>query len=125
MFGTDYPTPDGTGVRDYIHVVDLAIGHRKALDYIVKNQGVEAINLGTGHGVSVLEMVAAFEQATGVSIPWQAAPRRPGDIAVSYADAAKAERLLDWTARRSLEEMCRDTWRWQQQNPQGYSTEAE
>ena len=125
VFGTDYPTPDGTGVRDYIHVVDLAIGHRKALDYIVKNQGVEAINLGTGHGVSVLEMVAAFEQATGVSIPWQAAPRRPGDIAVSYADAAKAERLLDWTARRSLEEMCRDTWRWQQQNPQGYSTEAE
>lgn len=125
VFGTDYPTPDGTGVRDYIHVVDLAAGHRLALDYVSEHQGVEAINLGTGQGVSVLEMIAAFERATGVAIPWQAAPRRAGDIAVSYADATKARTLLNWTAARSLDEMCRDTWRWQQQNPQGYSADAE
>ncbi len=114
VFGDDYPTPDGTGVRDYIHVVDLAKGHLAALDYAMDHTGAEAINLGTGVGYSVLDVVHTFEKATGVPIPCVIAPRRPGDIAVSYADPAKAARLLGWRAEKDLEDMCRDAWRWQQ-----------
>jgi UDP-glucose 4-epimerase len=113
VFGDDYPTPDGTGVRDYIHVVDLAKGHLAALDYAMRHTGAEAVNLGTGVGYSVLDVVRAFEKATGVRIPYVIAPRRPGDIAVSYADPSKAAALLRWKAKKSLEDMCRDAWRWQ------------
>ncbi len=114
VFGNDYPTPDGTGVRDYIHVVDLAEGHLKALEYAAKHTGVEAINLGTSRGTSVLELVAAFEKASGIKIPYRIAPRRAGDIATCYADTAKAERLLGWKARFGIEEMCRDGWAYMQ-----------
>lgn len=112
VFGNDYPTPDGTGIRDYIHVVDLVRGHIKALEYLSKNKGAEVFNLGTGRGYSVLEMIAAFQQASGRNIPWRIHPRRSGDVASSYADAEKAERLLGWKAEKNLESMCRDSWRW-------------
>ena len=114
VFGSDYPTPDGTGVRDYIHVVDLAKGHVAALRYCAAHSGCEVFNLGTGVGYSVLDMVRAFETANGVKIPYEIAPRRAGDIAVCYANTEKAESLLGWKAEKSLEDMCRDAWRWQQ-----------
>ena len=114
VFGNDYPTADGTGVRDYIHVVDLAKGHLAALKYSETHQGTEIINLGTGVGYSVLDVIHAFEAATGVHIPYEFAPRRSGDIAVCYADPTKSHQLLGWHAEKSLEDMCRDSWRWQQ-----------
>ena len=120
VFGNDYDTPDGTGVRDYIHVVDLARGHVKALAAIEKNCGVEVFNLGTGKGYSVLEIVKAFEKASGVKIPYVIDPRRPGDIAANYANAEKAEKELGWKAEFGIEEMCRDSWNWQKNNPNGY-----
>lgn len=120
VFGNDYPTPDGTGLRDYIHVVDLAKGHVKAIEWVLKNKGCEAINLGTGTGTSVLELKNAFEQAGGVSIPFVIDPRRPGDPAEVWADAKKAKELLGWQAKLSVEDMCADTWRWQKNNPNGY-----
>ena len=120
VFGDDYDTPDGTGVRDYIHVVDLAIGHVKAINYIFTNPGLDVINLGTGQGYSVLDMVKAFSKACGRDIPYEIKPRRAGDIAMCYADPAKALRVLGWKAQRGLDEMCEDTWRWQSQNPNGY-----
>lgn len=120
VFGNDYDTPDGTGVRDYIHVVDLAEGHVAALKYALENTGTEVFNLGTGHGVSVLELVHAFERASGVKIPYEIAPRRPGDLASVYADCSKAERVLGWRAKRTVEQMCADSWRWQKNNPHGY-----
>jgi len=120
VFGNDYPTPDGTGVRDYIHVVDLASGHVKAVDKLRQNPGVAVYNLGTGQGYSVLEMVRAFERATGREIPYRIAERRPGDIAACYADPTLAKTELGWEARRGLAEMCADAWRWQSQNPNGY-----
>jgi UDP-glucose 4-epimerase len=121
VFGDDWPTPDGTGVRDYIHVVDLAIGHLKALDKLSQNPGVVAINLGTGHGYSVLDMIAAVEKASGKKINYRIAPRRPGDIASCYADPAFALKELNWKAERGVEEMTRDAWNWQRMNPVGYS----
>ena len=114
VFGNDYPTPDGTGVRDYIHVVDLALGHLAALGALAKMPGLLTVNLGTGRGYSVLEMVRAFEQASGRPVPYRIAPRRPGDIAQCYADPALAERLLGWRAQRGIDAMCADGWRWQQ-----------
>ncbi|MCM3763622.1 UDP-glucose 4-epimerase GalE [Neobacillus niacini] len=120
VFGNDYPTVDGTGVRDYIHVVDLANGHLKALEKVMDVTGVEAYNLGTGTGYSVLEIVAAFEKASGVDIPYKIVDRRPGDIAVCYADPAKAKNELGWAAERGIEDMCRDSWKWQKNNPNGY-----
>ena len=120
VFGDDYDTPDGTGVRDYIHVVDLAIGHVKAIDYILTNPGLDVINLGTGVGYSVLDMVKAFSKACGKDLPYEIKPRRAGDIAMCYADPAKALRVLGWKAERGLDEMCADTWNWQSQNPNGY-----
>ena len=120
VFGNDYDTPDGTGVRDYIHVVDLAIGHVKAINYIFTNPGLDVINLGTGQGYSVLDMVKAFSKACGKEIPYEIKPRREGDIAMCYADPSKAARVLGWKAERGLDEMCEDTWRWQSQNPNGY-----
>ena len=114
VYGNDYDTPDGTGVRDYIHVVDLARGHLAALRYAGGHTGTEVFNLGTGHGYSVLEIVKAFETANGVCVPYQIDPRRDGDVAEYFADTAKAERVLDWRAERSLKDMCRDAWRWQQ-----------
>jgi UDP-glucose 4-epimerase len=120
VFGDDYPTPDGTGIRDYIHVVDLAVGHLKALDRLASNPGVVTYNLGTGRGYSVLEVVAAFEKASGVKIPYRVVGRRPGDMAVSYTDPAKANRELAWSATRGIDEMCADGWRWQSDNPNGY-----
>ena len=122
VFGKDYDTPDGTGVRDYIHVMDLARGHAAALQAIEAG-GVEVFNLGTGRGYSVLEIVAAFEAASGVKIPYVVDPRRPGDIAVCYADPAKAERALGWRAEKDIADMCRDSWNWQKNNPNGYQTE--
>lgn len=119
VWGSDYPTPDGTGVRDYIHVVDLAKGHLKALQYLAAHQSF-CVNLGTGRGHSVLQLIAAFERACGKPIPYRLAPRRAGDAAVSYADPTRAERLLGWRAERDIEAMCSDTWRWQSQNPAGY-----
>lgn len=119
VFGNDYETPDGTGVRDYIHVIDLARGHAAALQAL-RAGGVEVFNLGTGRGYSVLELVAAFEAASGVKIPYVIDPRRPGDIAVCYADPKKAERVLGWRAERDLGDMCRDSWNWQRNNPNGY-----
>lgn len=121
IYGNDYPTPDGTGVRDYIHVMDLAEGHVRALQYLDKKSGLHTINLGTGKGYSVLELVKAFEQASGREIPYQFVARRPGDVATSYADTSRATRELGWTARRTLEEMCRDSWAWQSANPHGYA----
>lgn len=120
VFGDDYDTPDGTGVRDYIHVVDLAIGHVKAVDYLATNPGLDVINLGTGVGYSVLDMVKAFSKACGKDLPYEIKPRRAGDIAMCYADPAKAEKVLGWKATRGLDEMCADSWRWQSQNPNGY-----
>ncbi len=111
IFGNDYDTPDGTGVRDYIHVCDLAAGHAAALDYAASHKGAEVFNLGTGRGFSVLEMVKAYSRVNGVPVPYEIAPRRPGDIAVSYADPSKAERLLGWKAERGLDEICRDAYR--------------
>jgi UDP-glucose 4-epimerase len=120
IFGGDYPTPDGTGVRDYIHVEDLADGHLKALEKIRENPGVAVYNLGTGRGTSVLEMVRAFSQASGRDIPYKVTGRRPGDVAVCYADPSKAERELGWKAARDIDDMCRDAWNWQFNNPDGY-----
>jgi len=120
VFGADYPTPDGSGVRDYIHVVDLARGHIKALQKLATNPGCVTHNLGTGHGVSVLELVKAFEQASGKSVPFEIVERRPGDIASCYADPGFANRDLGWKAEKNLLQMCEDTWRWQSQNPVGY-----
>jgi UDP-glucose 4-epimerase len=120
VFGNDYPTVDGTGVRDYIHVVDLANGHLKSLEKVMSSRGVEAYNLGTGTGYSVLQMVSAFEKASGVKIPYRIVDRRPGDVAVCYADPTKAIKELGWIAERGIEEMCRDSWRWQKMNPNGY-----
>ena len=121
VFGDDYPTPDGTGVRDYIHVVDLARGHVAAADFAMKHTGTEVINLGTGHGYSVLDIVKAFEKVNGVKVPYKIEARRPGDIAECWADPTKAKELLGWTATKNLEDMCRDAWRWQTQNPNGYA----
>lgn len=120
VFGNDYPTPDGTGVRDYIHVVDLALGHLAALNQLPQRSGFTVVNLGTGNGYSVLEMVQAFEAASGRSVPYQIVARRPGDIAVCYADPSSAEQILGWRATRGLAEMMADAWRWQHQNPNGY-----
>lgn len=120
VFGNDYNTPDGTGVRDYIHVVDLALGHLAALGKLARTTGFEAVNLGTGNGYSVLDMVAAFERASGRAVPYKIVARRPGDIATCYADPAYAQQSLGWRAERGLDEMMEDTWRWQSQNPNGY-----
>lgn len=120
VFGNDYDTPDGTGVRDYIHVVDLAKGHVKAIGKLKSKEGVSIYNLGTGNGYSVLDMVKAFEKASGREIPYEIKPRRAGDIAACYADPSKAKAELGWEAQYGLEEMCEDSWRWQSQNPEGY-----
>lgn len=120
VFGSDYDTKDGTGVRDYIHVVDLAMGHLKALTKVLSTSGIEAYNLGTGVGYSVLEVVQNFEKVTGKKIPYVLTDRRPGDIDKCYADPTKAQRELDWKAEKNLEDMCRDSWRWQKNNPNGY-----
>ena len=117
--GNDYPTPDGTGVRDYIHVVDLALGHIKALDRLLKAKGCEVYNLGTGKGYSVLDVVKAFEKASGIKINYRIAPRRAGDVACCYADATKAKEVLGWQAQYDIDDMCADSWRWQSQNPNG------
>lgn len=122
VFGSDYPTPDGTGVRDYLHVMDLAAGHVAALQWLFKSAGLHTFNLGTGRGHSVLELHAAFEAACGRALPLEYAPRRPGDIAACWADASRAEAALGWRAQRSLANMCEDTWRWQSRHPQGYPT---
>ncbi|MBL8469022.1 UDP-glucose 4-epimerase GalE [Methyloversatilis discipulorum] len=121
VFGGDWPTPDGTGVRDYIHVLDLAQGHVRAIDYLAEHTGLLTVNLGTGRGYSVLEVVRAFEQASGRAVPYRIVDRRPGDIAQCYADPAHANRLLGWVARRDLAQMCADAWNWQRSNPQGYA----
>ncbi|MDD6570832.1 MAG: UDP-glucose 4-epimerase GalE [Thermoflexaceae bacterium] len=120
VFGNDYDTPDGTGVRDYIHVVDLALGHVKAIEKIKENPGLKIYNLGTGKGYSVLDIVKNFEEASGVKIPYVIKDRRPGDIATCYADASLAKKELGWVAERDLKEMCEDSWRWQKNNPEGY-----
>ena len=120
VFGNDYNTVDGTGVRDYIHVVDLADGHVKAVAWALENQGCEEINLGTGNGTSVLQLRDAFVKASGIDVPYVIDPRRPGDPDEVYADASKAESLLGWKAKRGIDEMCADTWRWQNNNPNGY-----
>lgn len=117
--GNDYSTPDGTGVRDYIHVVDLALGHIKALDRLLKVKGCEVYNLGTGKGYSVLDVVKAFEKASGIKINYRIAPRRAGDVACCYADATKAKEVLGWQAQYDIDDMCADSWRWQSQNPNG------
>lgn len=121
VFGDDYDTHDGTGVRDYIHVVDLAIGHVRAVEKLKEKDGVSVYNLGTGNGQSVLDMVKAFGKACGKEIPYVIKPRRAGDIATCYCDASKAKKELHWEAERGLEEMCEDSWRWQSQNPNGYA----
>ena len=120
VFGNDYDTHDGTGVRDYIHVVDLARGHVYALKAIEQKCGIEIFNLGTGHGYSVLDVVHAFENANSIKIPYVIQPRRSGDVAVCYSDATKAEKVLGWRAEFNLEDMCRDSWNWQKNNPNGY-----
>ncbi len=120
VFGNDYDTPDGTGVRDYIHVVDLARGHVAAVKFAAAHSGCEVFNLGTGTGYSVLDMVHAFIDTNRVPVPYEIAPRRPGDIAVCYADPAKSAQMLGWKAEKTLSDMCRDSWRWQSANPQGY-----
>lgn len=125
VWGDDYATPDGTGVRDYIHVVDLALGHLKALERLRSHAECRAINLGTGTGYSVLDMVRAFEQACGKPLPYRIAGRRAGDIAACYADPAQARELLGWQAQRDLQAMCSDAWRWQSANPNGYGSAAE
>jgi UDP-glucose 4-epimerase len=123
-YGGDYPTPDGTGIRDYIHVEDLAAGHLAALEYLFSREAGEllTVNLGTGRGYSVLEVVAAFEKCSGRKIPCRFEPRRPGDVASCYADPTLAKELLGWAATRGLEEMCADAWRWQSQNPEGFAS---
>lgn len=121
VFGSDYNTHDGTGVRDYIHVIDLAIGHLKALEKIEQNPGLKVYNLGTGNGYSVLDVVKAFEKASGINIPCNITERRPGDIAVCYADPALAKKELGWEAKLGIFEMCRDSWNWQKNNPQGFN----
>ena len=121
VFGNDYPTPDGTGVRDYIHVVDLAKGHIKAIEKLRTKPGVVIYNLGTGKGYSVLDMVRAFEKASGRKVPYRITARRPGDIAACYADPGKARRELGWQAEKGIEEMCEDAWRWQSTNSNGYA----
>ncbi len=120
VFGNDYDTHDGTGVRDYIHVVDLAKGHVAAIAHLMKSPGESVFNLGTGTGYSVLDMVKAFEDANGVPVPYEIAPRRPGDLAVFYADPEKSKEVLGWTATLDQRDMCRDTWNWQSKNPNGY-----
>ena len=120
IMGDDYPTPDGTGVRDYIHVVDLAKGHLLAIDKLAENPGLITCNLGTGRGYSVREVVAAFSEACGKTLPTEVLPRRPGDVATCYADPSYAKELLGWSAQFDLTDMCRDAWRWQSQNPNGY-----
>ena len=122
VFGNDYNTVDGTGVRDYIHVVDLALGHVKAVNWVLNNTGCEEINLGTGNGTSVLQLKDAFSKASGIEIPYVIDPRRPGDPDEVYADASKALNLLGWKAERGIDEMCEDTWRWQSGNPKGYES---
>ena len=124
VFGNDYPTADGTGVRDYIHVVDLARGHLQALEKLAGRPGVVTYNLGTGRGCSVLEMIAAFARASGREIPYRITARRPGDIACCYADPGLAEKELGWQATRGIDDMCADTWRWQAKNPNGYRGQA-
>ena len=121
VWGNDYPTPDGTGVRDYIHVMDLANGHVKALEKLNMNPGLVTYNLGSGRGYSVMEVIAAFEKACCHKIPYQIMDRRPGDATISYADPTKANRELNWYAQKTLEDMCMDAWRWQSQNPNGFS----
>ena len=120
VFGNDYDTIDGTGVRDYIHVVDIAIGHIRALEKLESNSGLVTYNLGTGNGFSVLQLVEAFSKACGKKIPYKIAPRRAGDVAICYADPSKANKELNWKAERSLAQMCEDSWRWQKNNPKGY-----
>ncbi|WP_010678069.1 UDP-glucose 4-epimerase GalE [Bacillus timonensis] len=124
IFGNDYDTKDGTGIRDYIHVVDLAYGHIKALEKVLSSSGVDAYNLGTGKGYSVLEMIRSFEKASGRNIPYEIVGRRTGDIAISYADPSKAIAELKWIAKKGIKEMCEDSWRWQLHNPNGYKTET-
>ena len=121
VFGNDYNTHDGTGVRDYIHVVDLALAHLKALEYTERRKGIDYVNVGTGNGYSVLDMVKAFEKAWGAPVKYKFAPRRPGDIAECYADPEKAYKVLDWKAERDLTKMCEDSARWQRMNPDGYT----
>ena len=121
VFGADYPTPDGTGVRDYIHIVDLALGHLKALEKLAANPGLATYNLATGRGYSVLEMIAAFEKASGRRVSYKVVGRRPGDIAACYADSSLARRELGWVAERGIDEMCADAWSWQSGNPDGFS----
>lgn len=121
VFGTDYPTRDGTCIRDYIHVVDLARGHVKAMEYAMGHTGAEAINLGTGNGYSVLEILRTFQEVNGIQVPHKLVGRRPGDVPECYADPQKALKLLGWKAEKSLEDMCRDAWRWQKNNPKGYT----
>ncbi|WP_034765845.1 UDP-glucose 4-epimerase GalE [Rossellomorea vietnamensis] len=120
VFGDDYPTVDGTGVRDYIHVVDLALGHVKALERLLTTSGIDAYNLGTGKGYSVLEVLSAYERAAGKTIPYTVVEKRPGDVAVCYADTSKAKEKLNWEAVKGIDEMCEDSWRWQNNNPFGY-----
>ncbi len=122
VFGNDYPTVDGTGVRDYIHVVDLAIGHLKSIEIKTGESGVHIYNLGTGNGYSVLQIIHAFEKACGKTLPYQIDPRRPGDIAECYANAKKAEKELGWKAERGIDEMCEDSWRWQSTHPDGFNS---
>lgn len=122
IFGNDYPTIDGTGVRDYIHVVDLAIGHVKALEKIVSSSGMSVYNLGTGKGFSVLELISAFEKVSGKKVPYKVVERRPGDVAECFADSSKARVELNWTAKMGIEEMCEDSWKWQMENPYGYQS---
>lgn len=121
VFGNDYDTPDGTGVRDYIHVVDLAIGHVKAIEHKCGDRGVHIYNLGTGNGYSVLDIIHAFEKACGKKLEYKIEARRPGDIAICYADASKAKKELDWEAKRQIGEMCEDSWRWQSTHPNGFA----
>jgi UDP-glucose 4-epimerase len=120
VFGGDYPTPDGTGVRDYIHVMDLAEGHVAALRYLLDEQASMTVNLGTGNGYSVLDVIHAFEKASGKPVPYKIVDRRPGDVAQCYADPTLAKELMGWAAKRELDEMCADSWRWQSGNPKGY-----
>lgn len=120
IFGNDYPTIDGTGIRDYIHVMDLADGHVAALNYLNQNAGLVEVNLGTGNGYSVMDVVKTFEQVSGKTVPYDFLPRRAGDVAINFADATLAKHLFGWTAQRNLETMCQDIWRWQLKNPKGY-----
>jgi len=122
VYGNDWDTPDGTGVRDYIHVVDLARGHVKAIDYILSGKPSLTVNLGTGVGYSVMDVIRAYEEVIGRTIQYQVTERRPGDVALYYADPALAEKLLGWRAERGLKQMCADSWRWQSQNPMGYES---